>query len=63
VSPRRAQYVYSLPDVFVPASSPGTTALSGAQPLTAIDAEPGRARLTLRLAQAADILDMPLLDH
>jgi hypothetical protein len=24
---------------------------------------PGDARLTLRLAQAADILDMPLLDH
>jgi hypothetical protein len=56
----------SLPDVFVPACfTPGTTALLVIHnhPSGEPTPSPDDARLTLRLAQAADILDMPLLDH
>jgi len=56
----------SLPDVFVPAClTPGTTALLVVHnhPSGHPTPSPDDARLTARLAQAADILDMPLLDH
>src|SRR5204862_7364781 len=56
----------SLPDVFVPVClTPGTTALLVVHnhPSGNPTPSPDDARLTLRLAQAADILDMPLLDH
>ncbi len=55
-----------MPDVFVPAClTPGTTGLMvvhnhpGGDPTPS----PDDARLTLRLCAAADVLDMPLLDH
>jgi len=56
----------SLPDVFVPAClTPGTTALLVVHnhPNGDPTPSPDDARLTIRLAQAADVLDMPLLDH
>ncbi len=62
----RASTSISLPDVFVPAClTPGTTALLVVHNHPSGDPTPSPddARLTLRLAQAADILDMPLLDH
>ena len=62
VSPRPI----SLPDVFVPAClTPGTTALLVVHNHPSGDPTPSPddARLTVRLAQAADVLDMPLLDH
>jgi DNA repair protein RadC len=52
--------------VFVPAClTPGATALLVVHNHPSGDPTPSPddARLTLRLAQAADILDMPLLDH
>ena len=52
--------------MFVPAClTPGTTALLVVHnhPSGNPEPSPDDARLTLRLAQAADVLDMPLLDH
>jgi len=62
----RASTPVSIPDVFVPAClTPGTTALMVVHnhPSGAPTPSPDDARLTLRLCAAADILDMPLLDH
>ena len=62
----RSSTSISMPDVFVPAClTPGTTALLVVHNHPSGDPTPSPddARLTLRLAQAADILDMPLLDH
>ena len=62
----RSSTSISLPDVFVPAClTPGTTALLVVHNHPSGDPTPSPddARLTLRLAQAADILDIPLLDH
>jgi DNA repair protein RadC len=62
----RSSTPISLPDVFVPAClTPGTTALLVVHnhPSGNPAPSPDDARLTLRLAQAADVLDMPLLDH
>ncbi len=62
----RSSTPISLPDVFVPAClTPGTTALLVVHnhPSGNPTPSPDDARLTHRLAQAADILDMPLLDH
>jgi DNA repair protein RadC len=56
----------SLPDVFVPAClTPGATALLVVHNHPSGDPTPSQddARLTIRLVQAADVLDMPLLDH
>ena len=62
----RSSTPLSLPDVFVPAClTPGTTALLVVHnhPSGNPTPSPDDARLTLRLAEAADILDLPLLDH
>ena len=62
----RSSTPISLPDVFVPAClTPGTTALLVVHNHPSGDPTPSPddARLTARLAQAADVLDMPLLDH
>jgi DNA repair protein RadC len=62
----RSSTSISLPDVFVPAClTPGTTALLVVHNHPSGDPTPSPddARLTLRLAQAADVLDLPLLDH
>ena len=62
----RSSTPISMPDVFVPAClTPGTTALLVVHnhPSGNPAPSPDDARLTLRLAQAADVLDMPLLDH
>lgn len=62
----RSSTSISIPDVFVPAClTPGTTALPVVHnhPSGNPAPSPDDARLTLRLAQAADVLDMPLLDH
>ncbi|HYS24396.1 MAG TPA: JAB domain-containing protein [Vicinamibacterales bacterium] len=56
----------SLPDVFVPAClTPGTTGLIVVHNHPSGDPTPSQddARLTIRLVRAADVLDMPLLDH
>ena len=62
----RSSTSISLPDVFVPAClTPGTTALlvvhnhPSGDPTPSVD----DGRLTVRLAHAADVLDLPLLDH
>ena len=62
----RSSTSISLPGVFVPAClTPGTTALLVVHNHPSGDPTPSPddARLTLRLAQAADVLDLPLLDH
>lgn len=62
---RSATHV-SLPDVFVPAClTPGTTAVLVAHNHPSGDPAPSAddAHLTERLARAAEVLDMPLLDH
>ena len=62
----RASTPVSMPDVFVPAClTPGTTGVMVVHNHPSGDPTPSPddARLTVRLAQAADILDMPLLDH
>ena len=62
----RASTSVSLPEVFVPAClTPGTTALIVVHNHPSGDPTPSLddAQLTLRLCQAADVLDMPLLDH
>jgi DNA repair protein RadC len=56
----------SMPDVFVPAClTPGTTGVMVVHNHPSGDPTPSAddARLTLRLCAAADVLDMPLLDH
>jgi DNA repair protein RadC len=62
----RQSTLVSLPDVFVPAClTPGTTGLLVVHNHPSGDPTPSQddARLTIRLAHAADVLDMPLLDH
>jgi DNA repair protein RadC len=62
----RSSTSISIPDVFVPAClTPGATALLVVHnhPSGNPEPSPDDARLTIRLAQAADVLDMPLLDH
>ena len=62
----RSSTPVSMPDVFIPAClTPGTTALMVVHNHPSGDPTPSPddARLTLRLCEAADILDMPLLDH
>jgi DNA repair protein RadC len=56
----------SIPDVFVPAClTPGTTGLMVVHNHPSGDPTPSPddARLTLRLCAAADVLELPLLDH
>ncbi len=56
----------SMPDVFVPAClTPGTTGLIVVHnhPSGDPSPSPGDARLTVRIATAADALDLPLIDH
>jgi DNA repair protein RadC len=62
----RASTPVSMPDVFVPACvTPGTTALIVVHNHPSGDPTPSQAdeRLTVRLCQAADVLDIGLLDH
>lgn len=62
----RASTAISFPDVFVPAClTPGTTALLVVHNHPSGDPTPSAddAQLTIRLAQAADVLDLSLLDH
>ena len=56
----------SIPDVFIPAClTPGTTGLMVVHNHPSGDPTPSPddAQLTLRLCAAADVLEMPLLDH
>ena len=62
----RQSTAVSMPDVFVPACvTPGTTGLIVVHNHPSGDPTPSQddARLTIRLVHAADVLDMPLLDH
>jgi DNA repair protein RadC len=62
----RQSALVSVPDIFVPAClTPGTTAVLVVHNHPSGDPTPSPddARLTVRLAQAADILEIPLLDH
>ena len=62
----RASTPVSMPDVFVPAClTPGTTGVMVVHNHPSGDPTPSQddARLTLRLCAAADVLDLPLLDH
>jgi DNA repair protein RadC len=62
----RSSTPVSMPDVFIPAClTPGTTGLMVVHNHPSGDPTPSPddARLTLRLCAAADVLDMPLLDH
>jgi len=62
----RASTPVSMPDVFVPACiTPGTTGLIVVHNHPSGDPTPSQddARLTVRLCQAADVLDIGLLDH
>jgi DNA repair protein RadC len=62
----RASTLVSMPDVFVSASlTPGTTGVMVVHNHPSGDLAPSAddARLTLRLCAAADVLDLPLLDH
>ena len=62
----RSSTPVSMPDVFVPAClTPGTTGLMVVHNHPSGDPTPSPddARLTLRLCAAADVLDLPLLDH
>jgi DNA repair protein RadC len=62
----RSSTPVSLPDVFLPAClTPGSSALIVVHNHPSGDPTPSAddARLTLRLCAAADILDLPLLDH
>ncbi len=62
----RQSTLVSLPDVFVPVClTPGTTGLLVVHNHPSGDPTPSAddARLTIRLAQAADVLDVPLMDH
>ena len=62
----RASTPVSMPDVFVPAClTPGTTGVMVVHNHPSGDPTPSPddARLTLRLCAAADVLDLPLLDH
>ena len=62
----RASTPVSIPDVFVPACiTPGTTGLIVVHNHPSGDPAPSQddARLTVRLCQAADVLDIGLLDH
>ena len=56
----------SMPDIFVPAClTPGTTGVMVLHNHPSGDPTPSPddARLTLRLCAAADVLDLPLIDH
>ena len=62
----RASTPVSMPDVFVPACvTPGTTGVMVVHNHPSGDPTPSPddARLTLQLCAAADVLDLPLLDH
>ena len=62
----RSSTPISIPDVFVPAClTPGTTALIVVHnhPSGNPTPSPDDAKLTIRLCAAADVLDLPLLDH
>lgn len=62
----RSSTQVSMPDVFVPAClTPGTTGIVVVHNHPSKDPTPSAddARLTVRLCAAADVLDLPLIDH